>query len=744
VVFPPVFSLADSLGAFVKRFTGHGLPASPVHGLIVFLLATLLWWSWRNRGRLIAWIGGHPSRPMQTSVWWDYRKRGGGLQALLRAAPLVEQPTFAEIRSRGVQTPVSTVAVVQHQFPTRTVSSRDFANLEVLGSGGESKAVYKTATNTAWKVFRTPDDPWFQGNTPDMAAARAAVSKRLNDYPSKLPQFPTWIGSRVIAPQAYLKVSGEPFAIGGYEMRMVDKSVKLSNFLDRDWKAKHGISTRRIGKIFLDLYDTICELHSCGVVIGDFKPDNVLVSLKKNAAYVIDAESMTFGSFPCAGFTEGYVDPRLCDRNADVQILRHQHDRDSDWYAFMVMLFEALTNVHPYQGVHTPRKGEAFVPPVVRPLKGISVFNPRVKVPTFVADISTVAPRGLEQLFFEFFEQGVRGRPDRGLLQKLAGGLAMFRRFKPLKQTCWSNFRIPRSWGKSMGKAALQHLYQGSGEVLSAKMVDSAPKLMAREGSVIVDQGRHAFFQDDRHECDHFEWGRDAFVFRRRVSATNPQDPEKFYLVGSGQSPRAIENVSWSSQGDPNIAMQGNCTWWVDTSGKLRSSSASQSLARIPGNISLFSGEAFGVVCSVEDGELSEILLFGRDVKRLASLPPIMGEITNIECSFSERAVWVFLSASWSSETVRHVLVLSAQGQLLGLGAAPASRGAWYSEGVPRAAYEVRSGQVKEPELTCLVDNSVIRVTCRNLRIAPEAYQKTLGGADAKRLLSDGQVLFVS
>jgi hypothetical protein len=30
------------------------------------------------------------------------------------------------------------------------------------------------------------------------------------------------------------------------------------------------------------------------------------------------------------------------------------------------------------------------------------------------------------------------------------------------------------------------------------------------------------------------------------------------------------------------------------------------------------------------------------------------------------------------------------------------------------------------------------------LRIAPEAYQKTLGGADAKRLLSDGQVLFVS
>jgi hypothetical protein len=154
---------------------------------------------------------------------------------------------------------VSTVAVVQHQFPTRTVSSRNFANLEVLGSGGESKAVYKTATNTAWKVFRTPDDPWFQGNTPDMAAARAAVSKRLNDYPSKLPQFPTWIGSRVIAPQAYLKVSGEPFAIGGYEMRMVDKSVKLSNFLDRDWKAKHGISTRRIGKIFLDLYDTICE-----------------------------------------------------------------------------------------------------------------------------------------------------------------------------------------------------------------------------------------------------------------------------------------------------------------------------------------------------------------------------------------------------------------------------------------------------------------------------------------------------
>jgi hypothetical protein len=216
-----------------------------------------------------------------------------------------------------------------------------------------------------------------------------------------------------------------------------------------------------------------------------------------------------------------------------------------------------------------------------------------------------------------------------------------------------------------------------------------------------------------------------------------------FYLVRSGQQPRAIENVSWSPQGKPNIALQGNCAWWVDTSGKLRSSNASQSIAVIPGNISLFSGEAFGVACSVEDGELSEILLFGRDVKRLTSLPPIMGEITDIECSFSERAVWVFLSATWSGEKVRYVLVFSAQGQLLGLGAAPATRGAWYSEGVPRAAYEVRRAQIKEPELACLVGSSVVRVTCRDLRIVSEAYQKTSGGVTATRMLSDGQVLFV-
>ena len=84
--------------------------------------------------------------------------------------------------------------------------------------------------------------------------------------------------------------------------------------------------------------------------------------------HLIDVDSFQLPGFPCALFTERFLDPLRCDGHEQLVPVRPP-TRDSDWYAFAVMAMRCAALVGPYGGVHKPRDPKDRVPSSRRPLR---------------------------------------------------------------------------------------------------------------------------------------------------------------------------------------------------------------------------------------------------------------------------------------------------------------------------------------------------------------------------------------
>ena len=65
--------------------------------------------------------------------------------------------------------------------------------------------------------------------------------------------------------------------------------------------------------MLLALHDALAGLHRAGVVMGDCNDLNILVETAPARVHLIDVDSYQLPGFPCAMFSERFVDPRLCD-----------------------------------------------------------------------------------------------------------------------------------------------------------------------------------------------------------------------------------------------------------------------------------------------------------------------------------------------------------------------------------------------------------------------------------------------
>ncbi|MEM9213020.1 MAG: hypothetical protein AAGD25_01460 [Cyanobacteria bacterium P01_F01_bin.150] len=277
-----------------------------------------------------------------------------------------------------------------------------------IGKGGEAD-VFQWRRDRAIKVFKPPDHPDFAG----MPEAQQAARDRLRQHQQKLRQFPVGLPERVISPQE-LAMDKRERQILGYTMPLVKDTEVLLRYGDRAFR--QGIAAQTVVDIFLDLHRTITQLHQQNVVIGDFNDLNVLV--KDRSAYIIDTDSFQFGAFSCPMFTARFVDPLLCDPDANQPILQQSHTVESDWYAFSVMLMQCLLFVDPYGGVHKPKDKSQRVPQSARSLKRITVFHPEVRYPKPALPYDCL-PDELLQHFHQVFEQDWRGMLPRSLLESL-------------------------------------------------------------------------------------------------------------------------------------------------------------------------------------------------------------------------------------------------------------------------------------------------------------------------------------
>ncbi len=195
---------------------------------------------------------------------------------------------------------------------------------DLLGEGGEGR-VYRIG-DVAVKVFTVPD---------------AVREQKLRAFPQGLP-------SRVVAPLDL--VTDPQGSVIGFSMRALEGAVDLHRFAQRRWRAGQ-VPNRALLGLFRELAANVSRLHDRGIVVGDLNDGNVMATADGTSwmPWLIDADSMQFGSFRCVVAHERFLDPRLygVDLARDAAL-----SRESDWYALAVLLFGSLLYVHPYGGSH--------------------------------------------------------------------------------------------------------------------------------------------------------------------------------------------------------------------------------------------------------------------------------------------------------------------------------------------------------------------------------------------------------
>jgi hypothetical protein len=261
---------------------------------------------------------------------------------------------------------------------------------DVLGVGGEATVI--KVNNLAVKIFHQP------------TAIRAEKLLSFSQI-GKLP-------NTVCSPLSLAKDRNG--AVIGYAMRVLSPQYEVVQKLaSKKFRANHpSLTSQLVTDLFLNAYETTRQLHSAGVVVGDYNDLNSL--FHKNRAVFIDADSFQFGKFPCMVGTENFLDPQLY--NVDLAS-KPWFQPLNDWYSWFVMFVRSLLMVHPYGGVHkqyktVPQRAEAR----------ITFFNFDVKYPKagFHPDLLDNA---LCEMFERMFEKGERFVPAIEVLEEYRDSL---------------------------------------------------------------------------------------------------------------------------------------------------------------------------------------------------------------------------------------------------------------------------------------------------------------------------------
>jgi hypothetical protein len=278
------------------------------------------------------------------------------------------------------------------------------APAQLIGQGGEAE-VYDLGDGRVLKWWKPPEHPDFDG----LPAAQAAAAHRLSEQPAKLRALPGKLPAAVVTPCGL--ALGKAKEIVGYLMPKIG-GTPLHSFGEPRWRREHPVAGADVVAVLLALHDALAGLHRANVVVGDCNDLNVLVDGRR--VHLIDVDSYQLPGYPCAMFSERFVDPRVCDGGVPVR----PHDVDSDWFAYAVMVLRTLAGVGPWGGVHQPSDPAKRCPPPARADRRLSVLGPDIVYPRAARPLA-ILPDELLEALRAIYERDRRGVFPRALLERL-------------------------------------------------------------------------------------------------------------------------------------------------------------------------------------------------------------------------------------------------------------------------------------------------------------------------------------
>ena len=539
-----------------------------------------------------------------------------------------------------------------------------------LGKGGEAD-VYDLGGGQALKLFKAPDHPDYQGLPVEQAAAEARIAV----HQRKLLAFPVGLPRQVVAPDRLATDRGGRTVVG-YTMRVVTPAEPLLRYGDPGFR-RAGVANRDVVALFREIHQAVSAIHAAGVVIGDFNDLNVLVTTGFQPRF-IDADSFQFGSFPCAVFTERFVDPLLCDPAATSPRLTRPYDGNADWYAFAALLMQSLLFVGPYGGVYRPRDVSRRVPHAARPLRRITVFHAEVQYPK-PATRYQVLPDELLQHFHRVFEKDERGEFPAMLLEQLRFAACPICAVEHARATCpfctASTVNQAPALLRVRGAVTATHLFETTGVILHACVEAGELRHLRHEAGAYRREDGSVVFKGDLDPALRFAiLGRATLVGRAG----------ELVLVSPD---RALERAPVDSDGTgPAFAANGRHRYWTAAGRLVRDASPALGAAAteaigdvLAGQTRIWVGPTFGLGL-YRASNLSVAFAFDaerRGINDSLLLPPLRGQLIDATCALDEKRAWLLLALQHGGRTIHLCLVYSRAGVLEATAEAAAGDGSW-------------------------------------------------------------------
>ncbi|MFZ4728615.1 MAG: hypothetical protein ACOYMQ_08135 [Pseudanabaena sp.] len=520
-----------------------------------------------------------------------------------------------------------------------------------IGKGGEAD-IYDIGNGKVLKLFKPANHPDYELLPQEQLAATARIAL----HQQKLRVFPQNLPTRVIKPET-LATDKQGANILGYTMPFLQNTVTLLKYSDRTYRSTNGISQQFVTNLFRDLHNTVLQVHQANVTIGDFNDLNLLVS--QNQVNLIDADSFQFGQFPCQVFTARFVDPILCDRNANQPILINTHNPDSDWYAFTVMLMQSLLYVDPYGGVYKPKAQSAMIPHSARPLQRITVFHPDVRYPKPAIPYKVLSDDLLHH-FHNCFEKDWRGDFPKPLLESMRWtrcnqcGIEHLRTSCPICSPTIAIAVVEKSLGTATCKVV--QIFQTEGVILQAVLQNNSLYYLYHDRNEFKREDNAVLLSGELDANIQFA------IFGKSTIVTKKGDGQgKAITLTQGQPPNAIAADL--------IRANSLSRYWIGNGQLLRDGKLGNEYVGdiLEGQTQFWIGETFGFGF-YRAGSLSVAFTF--DAKRSGicdrlQLPPIRGELIDANCVFSDRICWFFTATQEQGKIMHRVSVLRDTGELV-------------------------------------------------------------------------------
>lgn len=566
---------------------------------------------------------------------------------------------------------------------------------QVIGKGGEAD-VYKLSDSQVVKLYKLPNDPDYAH---DVAMQQGALL-RLDEQQRKLPMFPSGLPVEVVVPTDLVYQKGK---IAGYTMPLVAGMDTVMNFSHRTYRESNGISANDVVTVFRELHRVVDKVHARNVVIGDFNDLNVLTDTK--TVRLVDADSMQYGGFSCRTYTSRFLDPLLSDGKK--LVLARPHTKESDWYAYFIMLMQSLLYVGPYGGVHRPKSGSKLQHDA-RVLRRLTVLDNEVVYPKPALPIDSMPDEWLD-FFHAVTTKDLRGTFPASLLDTLRFGKCTSCGLYHARAVCPACQAPGRVVAKLTirGTVKAETVFSTKGRILQAAYHDGTLRYLYEEsGALRREGGRQIATASGQTGLRYKISGERTLVGKSNVLVTLHKD---------GSSER--QSIEMYREAIPVFDGSARSTFWVQQgrlfeSGRLGPQDVGGVLS---GQTMIWTGTSLGFgFYQASDLVRGFIFLPGkRGVNDQVDIRPVVGQLVDTHCAISDTHVWFFTTSQEAGRLIHRVQVIDRSGCIVGTASAAAGDDTWLG-------YGIRGHMAVGNSLFVATDDCLVRVGLANGGIVVE------------------------